>query len=151
MQKDDCATGKPSLSHIGFAVKDVDSSVKFLTSNFALGPWQVFEYETQKEDMIAGEAFKIKIGLGKLGSTITELIQPLAGKSIWSDFIETKGEGIHHMAFTVLNWDEMVSKLEGEGAKILVCALSPEGKKWGYFKTKSGGIIELMDNIKLSI
>ncbi|MBA7507869.1 hypothetical protein ES706_06598 [subsurface metagenome] len=140
----------PSPNHIGVVVKDVDKTIKFLSSMCGLGPWTTFDYTAHKEDMIVGEPFALKITFTKLGPTVLELLEPVEGRSVWAQFIETNGEGIHHIAFSVSNWDEMVSKLQERGGKMLVCALSSEGKRWCYFDTKPGGIVlELMDNFGL--
>ena len=144
----------PSPNHIGVVVKDVDKTSKFLSSMWGLGPWHTLDYKARKDDMIVGEPFRLKIAFAKLGSTVLELLQPVEGNSIWAQALETEGEGIHHIAFSVSNWDEMVSKLQDEGSKMLVCARvvggTYDGKRWCYFDTKPGGIIvEFMDNYGL--
>ena len=138
-----------SIDHIGVVVKDIDKTTKFLSSMWGLGPWQIMDYSTRKDEMIVGEPFKIKIAVAKLGSTVLELMQPLEGRSFWSQFLETKGEGIDHIAFTVSNWDEMVSKAQEQGGKMVVGA-SFQGKRWCCFDSGPGGIVvELMDNFGL--
>jgi len=139
----------PSPNHIGIVVKDADETTKFLSSMWGLGSWQTFEYSPHKDEMIVGEPFRLKIAFAKLGAVVLELLQPVKGDSIWAQALETKGEGVHHIAFSVSNWDEMVSKLQGQGGRMVVGAIF-EGKRWCYFDTKPGGIIvEFMDNYGL--
>lgn len=127
-------------THICAVVKDADKTSRFLSSIWGLGPWQTLDYATHKDDMIVGEPFKIHIVFAELGATVLELIQPVEGRSVWARLLETNGEGMHHIAFTVSNWEEIVSKLKGEGGMMLVCARY-EGKRWCYIDTKPGGII----------
>jgi len=90
--------------------------------------------------MIAGEPFRLKVAHAKLfGSLMLELIQPV-GTSLWSEFLKTHGEGLHHIAYDVSNWQDMVSKLEAQGARMMVGAVV-WGKHFCYLDTKPGGII----------
>lgn len=139
----------PSPNHIGVVVEDTDKTTKFLSSVWGFGPWQTLDYRAHKDDMIVGEPFTLKIAFAKLGAVVLELLQPVKGDSIWAQALETKGEGVHHIAFSVSNWDEMVSKLQEQGGRMVVGAIF-EGKRWCYFDTKPGGIIvEFMDNYGL--
>ncbi len=87
--------------HIGVVVKDADKTAEFLSSVWGIGPWRSMDYAPHKEDMIVGEPFALKAVFTKLGPTILELLQPVEGKSVWAEALETNGEGIHHMAFNV--------------------------------------------------
>jgi len=46
-----------------------------------------------------------------------ELIQPNGKKSTWQDFLDKKGEGIHHIAFGVKNTKKIIEACEKEGIK----------------------------------
>ncbi|TET17023.1 MAG: VOC family protein [Dehalococcoidia bacterium] len=147
MPSDTGAIALPSsIDHLGVVVKDIDKTIEFLSSMWGLGPWQSLEYSPHKDEIIVGEPFKIKIACAKLGPVVLELIQPLEGRSLWSQFLETKGEGLQHVAFNLSNWDEMVSKLRERGSKMVAGGVFG-GKRWCYFDTKPGGIIvDFMDN-----
>jgi len=134
------ATALPPLYHISAVVKDIDETTEFLSSMWGLGPWHIFEHTPQKDTIMVGEPFSIKLAQTKLGATMLELIQPLEGKSVWSEFLKTHGEGLHHIAFSVPNWDEMVSKLKERGGTMVAGAIN-EGIRWCYFETKPGGIV----------
>jgi len=129
-----------ALSHVGIVVKDVDKTIKFLSSIWDIGPTQTIVYSPSKEELIVGEPFTAKIGSVNLGTVMLELIQPLEGESIWSDFLKAKGEGVQHIAFGVSNYDEVVSKLQEQGNKMVVGG-SYEGVRWCFFDTKPGGIL----------
>lgn len=119
---------------------------------WGLGPWQTMDYVSPKDQMIVGEPFTLKIMYTELGPTGLELLQPVESpRSVWAQHIEAHGEGIHHIAFNLPNWDEMVKKLQGRGNKMLVCAQvkggEHDGKKWCYMDMKPGGIVvELLEN-----
>ena len=61
-------------------------------------------------------------------------------KSIWSKFIAEKGEGIHHVALGVSNYDQMMTTTQQKGHKLLVAA-EFNGEKWCYFDCNPGGVV----------
>jgi methylmalonyl-CoA/ethylmalonyl-CoA epimerase len=136
-------------SHLGIVVRDADKSSQFLTSLLGLGPWKTTDYIAPKESMIVGEPFKLKLMYTKLGTVTLELLQPVAGKSIWADFLETNGEGLHHIAFKVTEWEHTVSKIKAQGGIMLVGAAFQDSR-WCYCRVApSGMIVEFMDNYEI--
>lgn len=134
-----------NLSHLGIAVKDAEKTVGFISSVWNIGQPEVADYEPKPSEMIFGEPFKVKLVFIKFGTHTVELLQPMDDKSIWSKFIKEKGEGIHHIAYGVSNYDEMVSKLQTQGHPLLVAA-SFQGCRWCYFNTSPGGwVIEFRE------
>lgn len=47
-------------------------------------------------------------------NVVLELIEPI-GESTWQDFLNEKGEGLHHIAFGVKNTDEKIAAAEKMG------------------------------------
>ena len=129
-----------NLSHLGIAVRDAEKTARFLSSIWNIGTPEVFDYEPKQDEMISGGPFKVRLVFIKFGAIPVELLQPLDDKSIWSKFIEEKGEGIHHVAFGVSNYDEMVTKLQEQKHPMLVAA-SFQGCRWCYFDTSPGGMV----------
>lgn len=129
-----------NLSHVGIAVEDAEKTAKLLSSIWNIGSPEVFEYEPKPDEMIAGDAFKVRLVFIKFGPLTLELLEPLDDKSIWSKFIAEKGEGIHHVAFGVSNYDEMVDTLQAQGHPLLTAAVF-NGCRWCYFDTSPGGTV----------
>ena len=133
-------TDLSSGSHIGIVVKDADKTAKFLSS-LGVGPWHTFEYELTRDTLISGEPFKIKNTWSRLwGQVFLEVIQPLDEVSLFANFLKSNGEGIHHIAFSVSNWDEIVSKIREQGGKMLVGGIV-QGKRWCYMVSDPGNIV----------
>jgi catechol 2,3-dioxygenase-like lactoylglutathione lyase family enzyme len=80
-----------------------------------------------------------------LENLVLELIQPVDGPSTWQDFLDRRGEGIHHIAFHVGNLEKTLERLGKIGIK-------PEQKgdfEGGCYvytdsKNELGAIIELL-------
>jgi methylmalonyl-CoA/ethylmalonyl-CoA epimerase len=129
-----------NLSHVGIAVKDAEATAKWMSTIWNIGQPQVFDYEPKASDLIAGQPFKVRIVNIKFGAFPIELLQPLDDKSIWAKFIAEKGEGIHHVAVGVSNYDQIVDLNKSQGHPMLVAAVF-NGERWCYFDTKPGGIV----------
>lgn len=129
-----------NLSHVGIAVENAEKTAQLLSSIWNIGAPEVFDYEPKPDEMIEGEAFKVRLVFIKFGPLTLELLQPLDNKSIWSKFIAENGEGIHHIAFGVSNYDEMVDALKAQGHPLLTAAVF-NGCRWCYFHTSPGGTV----------
>ncbi|MFC1957156.1 VOC family protein [Chloroflexota bacterium] len=141
MTQDNGAKALPfDVNHISVVVEDLEKTREFLSSTWGLGPWKTRVDLATKEDMTVGEPLRIRLSWTKLGPILFELIQPLEARSVWGEFLKTNGEGLHHIAFIASNYDEMVLKLQQQGSSMIVGGIF-EGIRWGYFKTKPGGII----------
>ncbi len=140
MTLDKSAVELPSSLQLGIVVKDIAKTTQFLSSIWGLGPWEIKEFKFEKEHLTAGQPCKIKVAYTNLGATKLELVQPLEGESIFSQFLETKGEGLFNVNFHVSNYPDMVSRLQERGGKTIL-GLILEGKRYGYFETGPGGLI----------
>ena len=128
---------------VGIVVKDVKKTSEFFSSILGIGPWKIRERAFTTDEMKVGQPFKILQGIAYWGALEIELIQPLEGNRMYSDFLETKGEGLHHLRTRVKNLGENVSKLEKAGIKVIMRGWKEnEGIGMAYMDTtKIGGVI----------
>jgi 4-hydroxyphenylpyruvate dioxygenase-like putative hemolysin len=82
-----------------------------------------------------------------MGQVSLELIEPLGGPSTWKDFLDEKGEGVHHIAFMVEGTDEVVARLETQGVSLVQQGYYTGGM-YSYLDSaaKLGVILELLEN-----
>ena len=70
-----------------------------------IGPWRVYHYVDaldirETEYRGAPEDFKMTLCLAWNGAMLWEIVEPLeGGRTIYDDFLDEHGEGIHHVAF----------------------------------------------------
>ena len=95
--------------------------------------------------------FDQKLGWHRHGTVTWEWIQPLAGPTVYRDFLESHGEGVHHLALDVPDIDAAAKALEALGAPVVQSgAWGEKGKpgsgRFAYADTSaSGGVtIELL-------
>ena len=90
--------------------------------------------------------FAFRLALAMVGSTQFELIQPLDDRSMYAEFLAEKGEGLHHIALGVPNYDDALVTVRSERA-----ARAPERplqrRRFAYVSTDEdlGFITELLD------
>jgi methylmalonyl-CoA/ethylmalonyl-CoA epimerase len=132
----------PGVSQIGVVVNDVDKTVEFFSSVLGIGPWRTVEVTRTKEQITSGGSpYRVKLAFTTLGPVQVELIQVLEGKTVHSQFLERKGEGLHHLGFYVSNLDEIVAELGRRGIGVLQSVRGP-GSGFAYMDTGSvGGVI----------
>lgn len=91
------------ISHIGIAVKDLEAGIAFYQS---LGLELVGIEEVPSQ--------KVKVAFLPCGDTRIELLCPTSEDSPVAKFIEKKGEGIQHIAFSV---DDLPKELDEAASK----------------------------------
>lgn len=90
------------FKQIALVVKDIDKTMKHYWEILGIGPWDVrhFSNETVRDFHVKGkrvtEDFEFIVALCWEGDIELELIQPVKGPNIYWEFLEKKGEGIHH-------------------------------------------------------
>lgn len=141
-----------SIDQIGVVVRDVRQVAEQLTRLLGIGPFRILEYpipgiDAQTTYLGRPASYRVLLGFAQLGATQLELVQPLEGRSIWEDFLEQHGPGLHHFRVTIPNFDEMVAAWEAAGIQNLASGTGAHvGSKWAYFDTTSlldGIIVEL--------
>jgi catechol 2,3-dioxygenase-like lactoylglutathione lyase family enzyme len=138
---------------IGVVVKDLDKTIQLLTQVFGMGPFRTIDWppagRTDIEKFYYGQPgdFTARMAFTELGPVELELIQPVSGQSIWADFLEQHGGGIHHIRFNVTDMEPVVEYLAGQGIQVaqMGSGLRP-GTQWANFDTEGtiGFTIEVM-------
>ncbi|MCL5994934.1 MAG: VOC family protein [Chloroflexi bacterium] len=109
---------------VGCVVRDLDRKIENLTKIFGIGPFRVVEWppegRTDIEKGYHGQPgqFSCRLAFADLGSVELELIEPLAGPSIWQDFLDQHGEGIHHIRFNTFDEKPILDHLSEHGIEV---------------------------------
>lgn len=97
------------VEHIGIAVKNLEAAEKVYTALLGVSP---YKRETVESEHVVTSFFKT-------GETKIELLEATSSGSAIAKFIEKKGEGIHHIAYSVENIVEEMERLKAEGFLLL--------------------------------
>ena len=129
------------IEHIGIAVKDMETANKVYE--------QLLGVKHYKTEIVETEG--VSTSFFKCGDSKIELLQATNEDSPIAKFIEKKGEGMHHIAFSVEDIHSEVQRLKGEGF-VIINEKPKRGadNKWVVFlhpKSAHGVLIELCQEI----
>ena len=125
------------IEHIGIAVKDLAASGKIYE--------KLLNTSVYKTEEVIGEA--VKTAFLRSGPNKIELLEATSSDSVIKQFIDKRGEGLHHIAFDVDDIVAEMERLKAEGFILLndkpktgadnklVCFIHP--------KSANGVLIEL--------
>ena len=98
---------RPRILHIGIVVKDMDAALAHWTTFLGLNErpaTMVAEGHHANPTLFRGQpsAAKVRLAFIELENIQVELLQPIDGEpNAWQEFLDTHGEGMHHIAFEV--------------------------------------------------
>ena len=130
------------IEHIGIAVKSLSASLPLFE--------KLLNCQCYKTELVESE--QVTTAFFQKGETKIELLESTDTNGVISQFIEKKGEGIHHIAFEVADIEAEIRRLKKEGFMLLnetpkkgadnkmVCFLHP--------KSSNGVLIELCQSIR---
>jgi hypothetical protein len=91
------------VSQVALVVKDMEKSMREYTEIMGWGPWKIDEYKSPRlhHASIRGTPVECTwIGAeAPVGDTYVELLQPPTGPSIFREFMDQHGEGLHHIGY----------------------------------------------------
>jgi len=137
------------IHQIGLVVKDIDRAVENYWKILGIGPWQIYRV---RPPLLENGTYNGKqtdqefiLALATLENIELELIQPVKGKTIYDDFLKSRGEGLHHlMCDRSEDVNGKLAAYEKIGAKIIQSAKFGEDE-FGYVNTEGllGTIVEV--------
>lgn len=117
------------IEHLGIAVKSIEESLPYYEGILGLKCYSVEVVEDQK----------VKTAFFQVGQTKIELLEATAPDSPVAKFIESRGEGIHHIAFAVPSVNEALREAEEKGVRLIdkQSRKGAEGLNIGFLHPKS--------------
>jgi len=114
------------FSQVAIVVKDLSASMKHFWEELRVGPWKIWRFDSQNlTDMsLHGKPaeYSFIVGMAYVGDVSIELVQPLEGESIFREFLDSKGEGIHHLKCTSPDAEVVVENFKKGGGRVLQSA-----------------------------
>jgi catechol 2,3-dioxygenase-like lactoylglutathione lyase family enzyme len=130
------------LIQVGVVIRDMERVVRDFQS-FGIGPF--IDTRLHLPPMTGSFQGKPSTSEEKLlsammGDVELELFEPVSGDSPWKQFLDNRGEGIHHVAFAPEDLDKDIAAFTDKGAKIMHDA-KWEGGGGAYLDTGIAGLI----------
>jgi hypothetical protein len=106
-----------------------------------IGPWKLMEINPANttEQTYRGRPtpFTIRLGFATVGDIIFELMQPMDDRSIFAEHLRAKGEGLHHVSFSLggVPWDERIEAFAARGFPVVQSGRWIGGVRFAFFDT----------------
>ena len=129
------------LEHIGIAVKNMDQSNTLFASILGVPHYKIEEVKSEG----------VRTSFFDIGGVKIELLQALNNESPIAKYIEKRGEGVHHLAFSVADISKSIQSYKEKGFELvnempkkgaddkMICFLHP--------KSTGGVLIELCQDV----
>ena len=98
-----------AVNHIGIAVRSIEAHRPFYEGSLGA----VFEGVEEVADQ------KVRVGFFRVGDVRLELLEPSDPSSTIATFLEKKGEGLHHVAYTVADIEARIAELKASGLRMI--------------------------------
>ena len=144
----------PGLFHVGWVVGDCAAAQQELSARLGAGPFLSAGEEARFDGVLMRgkpTSFALRIAFGALGGVLLELLEPLDDRSPHAEFRASHGEGLHHLAFLVPDFDEQLAAVRsnaGATADLLIDGTGTDNPvRWAYVDASEGRgtVIELLE------
>ena len=128
------------IEHLGIAVKSLETAIPYYEEILGLKCYSIEEVEKKK----------VKTAFFKIGQTKIELLESTSPEGTIAQFIEKRGEGIHHIAFATTGVQKALEEAESKGVRLIDKAprKGAEGLNIAFLHPKStmGVLTELCED-----
>ncbi len=137
----------PSPTQIAWVTQDLDATETALTGLLGVRKWvripevhfapETCSYLGKPADFVAS------ISLSYLGDMQLELIQPVSGENIYSDFLRDSGPGLHHICIEAESpgrFDAALADAAAHGASVVQQGVMAGGIQFAYVSAPQAGV-----------
>jgi len=98
-----------ALNHVGIAVKSIEAQKAFYEQELGAKFECIEDVPSQK----------VRVGFFLVNDVRLELLEPTDPTSPIAGFLEKRGEGLHHLAFTVDDLPARIAELKASGLRMI--------------------------------
>jgi methylmalonyl-CoA/ethylmalonyl-CoA epimerase len=98
-----------AINHIGIAVRSLDEQREFYEKMLGAVFESVEEVPSQR----------VRVAFYRIGDVRIELLEPTEASSTIASFLEKRGEGLHHIAYTVDDITDRIAELKASGLRMI--------------------------------
>jgi methylmalonyl-CoA/ethylmalonyl-CoA epimerase len=135
---------------IAHVVQDIDKAMNYYYEGMGIGPWNVYELKQPllRESYVHGRPSNhtYMLSLAMHNNMQYELIQPLTGRSIYDDFLEMHGEGLHHVKLYFDDCTAAITDFAKKGFSVIQSGKIDEDEFYYLDTDKTLGVIVELGN-----
>ncbi len=138
-----------SILELCHVTRDLDAALVHWTRDLGAGPFFVFEVPVLPGQLYYGNptAVSMRVGFGFSGGVLIELLQQTNdGASPFRDFLDERGQGLHHV-MPRTDFETGHARLSAAGHRVAYSGSMPSGERFCLFDTRetNGAYVELME------
>ena len=97
------------IEHIGIAVKNLTDAIRYYE--------EVLGLKCYKTEVVQDQ--RVRTAFFQVGGTKIELLESTSPEGPLHRFLETRGEGVHHIAFAVQGLNQALRESESKGIQLI--------------------------------
>jgi methylmalonyl-CoA/ethylmalonyl-CoA epimerase len=127
------------IDHVAIAVRDLDAAVAYYGATFGC--------EVEHREVVERDG--VEEALLRVADSYVQLLTPTRDDSPVAKYLETKGEGIHHVGYRVADCAAALERVKAQGHRVIDEAPRPGSRgttvAFVHPKTAFGTLIELVE------
>jgi len=127
---------------VAMVVTSVEASVRRYWEDLGVGPWKLYTLNPSNTSDMTFHGRPVqhsfRAALANIGDIEWELIEPLDNRSVYAEHLSTHGEGLHHVAFDVEDFEEATKELTSKGYETVQSGRIFGNDTYAYFKLNRG-------------
>ena len=123
--------------HVGIVVSDLEAAMNGYIKDLG---YRFFQFEVNEGNASLSESsttFSLRFGMGQLGLSFVELIQPISGTTLYSTYLAENGPGLHHLGYSALDIDAARKQFAASGYNCLQTGKINGLVEFSYYQTPS--------------
>lgn len=129
-----------NLDHVAIAVNDLDRAIAEYRTRYGVEP---LHRETVRSQGVEEAMIPV-------GGSFVQLLMPLSADTPVGKFLESEGEGLHHLAYAVVDIEAALEHLRSQGARLIDerPRIGGRGARIAFVHPKdlAGTLIELVEH-----
>ena len=136
---------------VAWVTRDLDATERTLTALLGAAKWVRMPGIHFGPDSctLGGRPadFTADISLSYAGDMQLELIAPVDGESIYTEFLATSGPGLHHICMAATDeaaFDTALRDAQAGGASVAMQGVMPGGMRFAYVSATGAGVLPVL-------
>ena len=139
--------GTRTVAHVALIVKDIGKTTRNYADLFGIEAPKV-RLGVSPEYMGKPTEGKAKMAFIELENITLEFFEPVGGPSAWQEFLDTRGEGVHHFGFVIHGLEGHVEYFESRDMPVIQSG----GGAWGRYRylDATSGLATMIELLEMS-
>lgn len=139
------------IIQVAHVVRNIDMAMKRYWEIFQIGPWDVYTFAPPavRDSMVHGRPsdHSYLVAVTWVDGVQLELMQPLTGRSIYDEHLQSKGESMHHIKLLYRSCESALKRFAAQGIGVIQSGKFDEDEFY-YLETEKlfGYVIEIGNN-----